>query len=106
MAQRIQNVQYLTTVEYMSPARPIATSEVSQFKGNVHCHFILVPRPHTNRDELRIGVVQIEKCKLPKDFGGPPIGDEVLARNFIEDGWSGAACSLLNVVNSCINRLW
>ena len=106
MAQRKQNAQYLTTMEYMSPARPISTSEVSQFKGNVHRHFTLMPRPYTNRDELRIGVVQVEKCELPKDFGGPPIGDEVLARNFVENGWSGAACSLLTVIINCISRLW
>jgi hypothetical protein len=43
-------------------------------------------RSHTNHDKLRIGVVQVEKCELPKDFRGPPIADRVLVRNFIEEG--------------------
>jgi hypothetical protein len=93
------------TVKYMSPARPVTTSEVSQFKSNVHRHFTVMPRPHTDRDKLRIGVVQVEKCELPKDFRGPPIGDGVLVRNFIEEGGRWAGCSLLNVVIKC-DHLW
>jgi hypothetical protein len=38
VAQRIRNTQCLITVKYMSSARPIATSEVSQFEGKVHGH--------------------------------------------------------------------
>jgi hypothetical protein len=63
-------------------------------------------RPHTKHGKLRIGIVQVEKCELPKHFRGPPIGDRVLVRNVIDEGWSGAGCSLLNVVIECVNRLW
>jgi hypothetical protein len=96
------------TVKYMSPARPIATSEVSQFKANIHRHFIGpdMTRSHTNHGKLRIGVIQVEKCELPKDFRGSPIGNRVLARNFIEKGWKGAGCSPLNVVIKRVNHLW
>jgi hypothetical protein len=91
----------------MSPARPIATSEVSQFKANIHRHFIGpgVARSHTNHGKLRIGVIQVEKCELPKDFRGSPIGNRVLVRNFIKESWSGAGCSLLNVVIKCVDHL-
>ena len=93
------------TVSYMSPARPIATSEVSQFKGNVHPHFIGMARSHTNHGKLRIGVVQVEKCELPKDFSGPPIGDRHLVGQFIEEGWTGTGCSLLNFVDKYVDPL-
>jgi hypothetical protein len=83
----------------------MATSEVSQFNGNVHRHFIGIARSHTNHSKLRIRVVQVEKCELPKDFRGPPIGDRLLVRNFIEEGCSGAGCSLLNVIIKCVNLL-
>ena len=107
VAQRIRNTQCLITVKYMSSARPVATSEVSQFEGKVHRHFIGTARSHTNHDKLRIGIVQVEERKLPKDFRGPLIGDGgVLVRNFIEEGWSGATCSLLNVIIKCVNHLW
>jgi hypothetical protein len=92
-------------MKYVSSARPVATSEVSQFEGKVHRHFIGMARSHTNHDKLRIGIVQVEERKLPKDFRGAPIGDGVLVRNFIEEGWSGATCSLLNVIIKCVNRL-
>ena len=59
-------------------------------------------RSHTNHDKLRIGVIQVEKCELPKDFRGPPVRDGVLVRNPTEDGWSGAGCGLLNVVIKCV----
>jgi hypothetical protein len=95
------------TVKYMmSPARPIITSEVSQFKANVHSHFIGMARSDTNHGKLRIGIVQVEKCELPKHFRGPPIGDRVLMRNFVEEGCSGPGCSLLNIVIKCVNYLW
>ena len=60
--------------KYMSPARPTATSDVSQFNGDVHRHFIVMARPHTNHGKSRIRVVQVEKCELPKDLRGPPKG--------------------------------
>ena len=87
------------------PSPTIATSEVCQFKGNVHHHFIVMPRSHTNRDKLRIRVVQVENCELPKDLSGPPIGNRVLAKQLIEEGWSGACFSLLNFVVKCVNLL-
>jgi hypothetical protein len=87
------------------PRPTIATSEVSQFNGNVHHYFTVMPRSHTNRDKLRMGVVQVEKCELPKDFSGPPIGDRVLVKQLIEEGWSGACFSLLNFVVKCVNLL-
>jgi len=43
---------------------------------------------------------------LPKHFRGPPIGDRVLVRNFIEEGCSRAGCSLLNVVIKRVDHLW
>ena len=89
----------------MSLGRPIAASKVSQFKGNDHRHFIGMSRFHTNRGKLRIGVVHIEKCELPKGFRDPPIGDRIVVRNFIYEGTSGAGCSLLNVVIKCTNHL-
>jgi hypothetical protein len=92
-------IQSPRTIQY------IATSEVGQFEGNYHRHFTVVPRFHTNHSKLRIGVVQVEKCELPKDFRGPPMGDRALVRNFIEEGWSGASCSLLNFVVKCANLL-
>jgi len=60
---------------------------------------------HTNHGKLRIGVVQVEKCELPKDFRGPPIGERVVVRNSIEEGWSGACCGLRNFVVECVNLL-
>src|SRR6266567_589023 len=98
--------QYLITAKYMSLTRQIATSQVSQFNGNVHRHFIGMARSHTNHGKMRIGVVQVEKCQLPKHFRGPPIGDRVLVRNFIEEGCSRAGCSLLNVVIKRVDHLW
>ena len=47
---------YLTTPKYMSPG-PTNHSEISQFKGKVHRHFLAIARFHTNHDKLRIGVV-------------------------------------------------
>jgi hypothetical protein len=66
-----------------------------------------MPRSHTNRDKLRIGVVQVEKCELPKDFSGArgapiQVGDRDLVRQFIEGGWSGASCDLQNFVVKCV----
>lgn len=39
-------------------------------------------------------------CEFPKDFKGPPIGvwEQALVRDLIEEDWSGAACSLLNLI--------
>jgi hypothetical protein len=90
-------------LKYISTA---ATLEVSQFKGKVHCHFISISRSHTYHDNLRIWVVQVDKCELSKDFRGPPIGDRVLVRNFIEEGRSETACSLLNVIIKSDDHLW
>ena len=81
------------------------TSEVSQPKGKVHRHFIVTAGSHTNHDNLRIGVIQVENCQLPKDFSGPPIGNMGPVRKFIE-GWSGACGCLLNFVINCVNNLW
>jgi hypothetical protein len=75
----------------------MATSEVSQFECNDHHHSIHIARLHTKHGKLRIGIVQVENCQLPKDFSGPPIGDRALVRKFIE-GWSRACCCLLNFV--------
>ena len=85
------------TAKYVSSARPIATSEVGQFKGNVYRHFIGMARSHTNHGELRVGVVQITERELPKDFRGPPIGKWVAVRDLIEEGWSRACCPLQNL---------
>ena len=105
MAQRLRNLQHLMKVKFISLGRLIATSEVSQFKGNDHHHSIGMVRFHTNRGQLRIGVVEVEECELPKDLRGPPIGSRVLVRNFIEEGQS-STCSLLNVIIKCVNHLW
>ena len=86
--------------------RSIITSEVSQFKRKVDRYFIGMARSHTNHDKLRIGIVQVKKRKLSKNFRGPPIGDGVLLRNFTENGRCGAGCSLLNVFVKCLNHLW
>src|SRR5882757_3436900 len=84
----------------------MATSEVSQFEGNDHHHSIGIARFHTNRGKLRIGIVQVEDCQLPKDFSGPPIRSRALVRKSIE-GWSGASCCLLNfVIKQTDQLLW
>jgi hypothetical protein len=92
---------------YEIPIRPITTSDVSQFKGNVHHHFIDMARFYTNHDRLRIGVVQVEKCELPKDFSDSPIENtrnRDLVRQFIEEGCA-SCCGLLNFVVKCVNLL-
>jgi len=83
----------------------MAASEVSQFEGNDHHHTIGMARLHTNHGKLRIGIIQVENCQLPKDFSGPPIGNRAPVRKFIE-GWSGAYCCLLNFVINRVNHLW
>jgi hypothetical protein len=94
------------TVRYTPAALPIATSEIGQFKGKVHRHFVVMARSHANHYELGIWVVQVEKRELPKDFRGPPIGDMVLMRNFVGEGWGGTGCGLPNVVIKCLDHLW
>ena len=76
----------------------MTTSKVSQLEGNYHRHVTVVPRFHTKHSKLRIGVVQVENCKLPKHFGTPPIGERALVRDLIEESWSRVSCSLLNFV--------
>jgi hypothetical protein len=76
--------------------------------GHIRSSVIIGPsaaRPVTNHDKSGIRVVQVEKCELPKDFRGPPIGDRVLVRDFTEEGWSGARCGLLNFVVNCFDHL-
>jgi hypothetical protein len=87
-------------------SRRIATSEVSQFEGNDNSHFIDMARFHMNHGELRIGVVQVDNCELPKAFSDPPIGDKAPVRNSIEEGCSRAGCSLPNFVIKCADFLW
>ena len=86
-------------------SEPVATSEVSQPKGKVHRHFIVAAGSHTNHDKLRIGVIQVENCQLPKEFSGPPIGNRAPVRKSIK-GWSGACFSLLNFIINRVNHLW
>ncbi len=60
---------------------------------------------HTNPSNLRIVFLQVENCELPKNFSGPPIGDRDLARQFTEEGWSGACCALQNFEVKRVNLL-
>ncbi len=74
----------------------MATSKAGQFEGNDHHHTIGITRLHANRGKLRILVVQVENCELPKDFSGPSIiGDEAPVKTFLEEGRSGAHVDVL-----------
>jgi hypothetical protein len=81
---------------------------VRQFtnEDNVHHHPTGWAKFHTDPSYLKIRVVQVESCKLPKELIGlPPGRAQDLVRQFIDEGWSGASCRLLNFVVKCDNIL-
>jgi len=81
----------------------MATSEVSHLEGNYHRHVAVtrvVPRFHTEHSKLRMGVIQVLNCELPKYLSTPPMQYRVLVRNLIDESWSRVTCrgSLLNFI--------